>query len=126
MSTDEQNTDKNRWNRIYQEKLSEIGESDKQKAIKELPVFGMFTKPYIDYKYGRISGADAVGDVAKEGATTVAGGAVLKRAGKLAKPVLKTGAAKVSELLLKSKLARMARFDENLSAVYSSKKVQKL
>ena len=98
MSVDEQNTDENRWNRIYQEKLSEIGESDEQKAIKELPVFGMFTKPYMDYKYGRISGADAVGevvgDVAKEGATIVAGGAGLKGTGKLAEPVLKAGAAK--------------------------------
>ena len=127
MSTDELNTDENRWNRLYQKNLSKIGESDEQKAIKELPVFGMFTKPYMDYKYGRISGADAVGevvgDVAKEGATIVAGGAVLKGAGKLAKPVLKTGVAKVSELLSKSKSARMARFGENLSAAYSSKKV---
>ena len=57
------------------------------------------------------------------GATTVAGSATLKVAGKAAKPVIKAGVAKLSGELSKLKTAWMARFGENLSAGYSSKKV---
>ena len=67
--------------------LSEIGESDEQRATKELPVFGVFTKPYMDWKYGRISEAEAVRgvfvNVATGWATAEVGGTALKGAGKL-------------------------------------------
>ena len=117
-SAEELNRPENRWNRLYQENLSKIGESDEQKEIKELPIFGIVTKPYMDQKYGRISRTEAIVDVArnvaKEVATTAAGGAILKGTGKLAEPVLKIGVSKFSELLLKSKSAAEARFTRNL------------
>ena len=82
----------------------------------------MFTKPYMDWKYGRISGAEAVGgaaiDAGTEVATTVAGGAALKGAGKLAEPVLKAGTAKFSELLFKSALRPL--FARNLKGDHYS------
>lgn len=71
----------------------------------------MFTKPYMDWKYGRISGKEAVGDsvgnVANEGATALASGVALKGAGKLAEPVLKAGAAKFKEKKLQELLVHV-------------------
>ena len=109
---------------MHQKNLSEIGESDEQRAIKELPVFGMFTKPYMDWKYGRISGKEAVEgaaiDAAIEGATTVVGGTALKVAGKGIAKTYKFGATKLSGVLSNSKSARMARFGENLKGNHYS------
>ena len=82
----------------------------------------------MDWKYGRISEAEAVGgaaiDAAIEGATTVAGGAALKVAGKGIAETYKFGTSKFSELLSKSKSVWMARFGENLSSVYSANRTQ--
>ena len=112
---------------MHQENLEPYGESDEQREIKEHPIIGLVAKPYMDWKYGRISGKESiingVANVGTEVATVAAGGAVFKGAAKGIAKTYKFGAAKLLGVLSKSKSARMVRFGENLSEGYSSKKV---
>ncbi|OUM70525.1 hypothetical protein PIROE2DRAFT_1404 [Piromyces sp. E2] len=71
---DKNNTDEKRLYRLRQEELTKIGESDSQNILKYLPLM----EPVMEWRNGRMTGEELIGDLVMDLAETLAISTVLK------------------------------------------------